>query len=1219
MKSDSCPNPEELRLFVSCKVSEPRAELISEHLELCPECEETVVGFERESGTLAERVKQPVAPPKFTHEPECQRLMQSLLGKSGAHLSGASGVEDSREVVRNLRDYQIEAKLGEGGMGTVYKAVHQRLKKAVALKVLPTHRIGDQPAIARFAREMEVLGQLNHPNIVQALDAGEHEGQHYLVMEYVEGCDLSDVVQRCSPLRITDACLLISQAAEGLQYAHEHGFVHRDIKPSNLMLATTGSKHAATVLVKILDLGLARALHQRTDAASHAELTTTGQIMGTPDYMAPEQGGDSHEVDIRADIYSLGATLYKLLTRQSPYADYDTLAPLRRLRAIAQNDPPPIRTKRPDVPEKLAAIVHRMMAREPEQRFATPTEVVQALAPFCVGADLAALIVPSGPTQVIERRTETTIPLAAAASPCPNGHTKRIPHKVLSVLAALITLAAVIVVSTRNGTVEVTSPNGALPNDVKVVVSRGGEEVEVLQADNHWSAKIVNGEYTVALRGGEDRLEIEDSNLTVSRMGRSRVMVQSRKSATESKVQPVATMTPDDKPSKLEPPPTKATVAIDDEKPFIIVRQEKDVRAFKSIAGAIGELQENDIVEVRSNARLPIRISESVAKPLHIRAGAGLRPMLEFGPQNSIKLNNNFSIQGCDVDLRSAPFSFDGTGSSISFRQCRIWGLSLPFRSKVSATDSVLVLLYGFQTSSPSSEVVLDNCVIRNAIYLLHADSGTHTLTLRNCTYHDVGNQVGFLIRPIGTAKVTVNAIGNVFHCRTQGQLFDHKLLSLVTWKGEANCYSGKWYEVWDQQPEGTWSLKEKGLDAWNKRWQGTERDSREGELAFEWGRIQRSDSPDRLREIRVAIQNLSVTHKLPHVGPNWDLVGPGDAYLRALAAEGRGVKESDLRPERLEGGPITLIRSGKEVRGYLTLNTALDAAHDKDIIEIRTDGAVTVGPWSGDLRLLTIRAAPGYTPILETFQSNGTDRLILEGLTCRGPILASGWHAYSPHWDGEKPLFPGRGSFVRIMNCSILSEKAGAPEGWFVPSDTAVPEIVNCDFPVFHIGLPADGLARFRNCVFGYGAASVESLKAKPAKLEIDRCAFFLPEPVYPSLHTSLWHLAPVEVTSTRSIFVSPFQLFSQHSNTLLPWSGTANVFVKPFHFQAGLGPFELERWRTERQTDFDSIELPPLEFDPPQWRILRNQSPGYQSRLDGTDYGANIDRLVEMLAIPN
>ena len=189
----------------------------------------------------------------------------------------------------------------------------------------------DGGAVARFQREMKAVGRLEHPNIVRAMDAGEVDDTHFLVMEYVPGIDLSDLSRRIGPMQIADACELVRQAAVGLQEAHEHGMVHRDIKPSNLILAQPRRRQEMPS-VKILDLGLA--LLSEALSPDQQGLTTTGQMMGTLDYMAPEQGGDSHQVDIRADVYSLGATLYKLLCGEAPFgaAKYDT--PVKKLVAL---------------------------------------------------------------------------------------------------------------------------------------------------------------------------------------------------------------------------------------------------------------------------------------------------------------------------------------------------------------------------------------------------------------------------------------------------------------------------------------------------------------------------------------------------------------------------------------------------------------------------------------------------------------------------------------------------------------------------------------------------------------------------------------------------------------------------------------------------------------------------------------------------------------------
>ena len=277
-----------------------------------------------------------------------------------------------------LGEYELLAKLGEGGMGTVYKARQTRLKKIVALKVLSKERTTDPRAVTRFEREMEAVGQLVHPNIVQAFDARDIETTTVLVMEYVDGQDLTHVLKCIKPLRIPDACELIRQAAVGLQYAHEHGLVHRDIKPSNLMLTRQGE-------VKILDLGLALL---NMDQQRGGELTSSGQPMGTADYIAPEQVSDAHSVDIRADIYSLGCTLYKLLTGHSPFSAPQYKTHAEKLVGHLKEIPPPVQQLRTDVSAELAAVIARMMAKSPANRFATPVEVAAAMAPFAAGSNL---------------------------------------------------------------------------------------------------------------------------------------------------------------------------------------------------------------------------------------------------------------------------------------------------------------------------------------------------------------------------------------------------------------------------------------------------------------------------------------------------------------------------------------------------------------------------------------------------------------------------------------------------------------------------------------------------------------------------------------------------------------------------------------------------------------------------------------------------------------
>jgi len=281
-----------------------------------------------------------------------------------------------------LAEYKLLEKLGEGGMGVVYKALHTALGRLVALKVLSTGRADDKQAVARFQREMKAIGRLDDPNIVQAFDAREIDGKCVLVMEYVDGLDLGELVERLGQLPVADACELMRRAALGLEYADRHGLVHRDIKPSNLMLNAEGQ-------LKILDLGLALVCTIRPEGD---EMTAPGQVMGTPDYMAPEQVADSHVVDIRADVYSLGCTLYKLLSGRTPFSGPAYLNVYQKMHAQVHEPIPSIRQSRADVPEELASVLDRMLAKDPRQRFATPGQLVAALDPFVAGSDLARLV-----------------------------------------------------------------------------------------------------------------------------------------------------------------------------------------------------------------------------------------------------------------------------------------------------------------------------------------------------------------------------------------------------------------------------------------------------------------------------------------------------------------------------------------------------------------------------------------------------------------------------------------------------------------------------------------------------------------------------------------------------------------------------------------------------------------------------------------------------------
>jgi serine/threonine protein kinase len=333
--------------------------------------------------TLLAQLRRPAVHDPILEESEC------LLAVARAYsIAGSCSQRPADRVFRPRThgEYQLIGELGKGGMGTVYKALHTKLNRVVALKVLSRSRMGDRQAIHRFEREMKAVGRLVHSNIVQAYDAREIDGTPVLIMECVDGLDLAKLVRRINRLPAADACERTRQAARAQQCADEHGLVHRDIKPSNIMLARSGE-------VKLLDLGLASCFADDCpDASTGDDMTGTGLAMGTADYLAPGQASDNHAVDIRAEICSLGGTFYKLLTRRSPFDGPEYRAALDKMNAHVQLLPPSALQSAPETPEQVTAVLDRILAKEPADRFATPAEITAALAPWCAGTDLPALL-----------------------------------------------------------------------------------------------------------------------------------------------------------------------------------------------------------------------------------------------------------------------------------------------------------------------------------------------------------------------------------------------------------------------------------------------------------------------------------------------------------------------------------------------------------------------------------------------------------------------------------------------------------------------------------------------------------------------------------------------------------------------------------------------------------------------------------------------------------
>ena len=307
--------------------------------------------------------------PTDHHPTDAEALARQLVEAKKLTQYQAQAVSRGEATALVFDEYVVLDKIGQGGMGVVLKAQHRRMKRLVAVKILPPAAMKTPQAVQRFYREVEAAAKLNHPNIVQAYDAREYQGSHCLVMEYVDGKDLSAVVKERGSLPIAQAVDFILQAARGLQYAHKRGIVHRDIKPGNLLLDKDGT-------VKILDMGLARIAGLVEEGDDADRLTASGQVMGTCDYMAPEQAMDTHHVDARADIYSLGCTMYRLLVGEAMYKG-ETLAKILISHQMASI--PSLSQVRRDVPPQLDAVFQKMVAKKPEDRQQTMAAVIADL------------------------------------------------------------------------------------------------------------------------------------------------------------------------------------------------------------------------------------------------------------------------------------------------------------------------------------------------------------------------------------------------------------------------------------------------------------------------------------------------------------------------------------------------------------------------------------------------------------------------------------------------------------------------------------------------------------------------------------------------------------------------------------------------------------------------------------------------------------------------
>ena len=542
-----CPDKSRLRDFLEGKICSIDADELSEHINACSACSQLVESLEDPQGEVILQVREGIRLEKLLNEPELHQLRHATRLPT-TEIVEEPAMDNHVKGGKWLRDYRLVRKIGEGGMGTVYQAVHVHLGKSVALKILPTDKLRSKNAVKRFKQEMRSVGKVNHPNVVRASDAGTIDGQHFLVMELVVGADLARVIRDRGSLKVADACEIVRQAAVGLQHAHEIGLVHRDVKPSNLMLGIDGS-------VRVLDLGLAGLNQSEFEPTANIivadRLTSVGQIMGTLDYMAPEQITASTHVDGRADVYALGATLFQLLTKKTPCGHRSSDAS-ERIEAVLQEPPTEIRTLRSDVPNELSALLQTMLAKSPQDRPQSASEVADKLSPFTDDADLITLAdayktsldLPSADVDITDDVSLVVSHANAQLESKPVGQSRTqrawpryVPAIGLAMLALIVgTLLSVFTFQTKFGTVAVELPLGADATNVRVALEQDGETVSVMEPSGRWKVDVEAGQYRTKLLSGTEQFELVGGVLTVKSGERS--IVRIRRVTPEAKPKP---------------------------------------------------------------------------------------------------------------------------------------------------------------------------------------------------------------------------------------------------------------------------------------------------------------------------------------------------------------------------------------------------------------------------------------------------------------------------------------------------------------------------------------------------------------------------------------------------------------------------------------------------------------------------------------------------------
>ncbi|MBI3862752.1 MAG: protein kinase [Planctomycetia bacterium] len=1145
------PGAESLRAFGAGKLEDDQTiSNLAAHLETCHDCRVQLQDF-------------PID--EFENLIRSTGAGQSDAGVRSASVTGQTvilRVSPTIEIPDRIGDYRILGFLGQGGMGVVYLAEDQRLKRRVALKVMKPELAADPRARRRFLREAQSAAAIEHDNLVTIFQVGEDGELPFLAMPLLKGQTLDQRLKTGPPLTLPQIVRIGRHAAAGLAAAHERGLIHRDIKPANLWLESEYGDR-----VKILDFGLA--LPAETDG----HLTQSGTVVGTPAYMAPEQAR-GEEVDARSDLFSLGCVLYRLCTGHLPFKGNTTLALLTSL-AVDQPDPP--KRVHADIPAELSDLVLRLLSKNRTDRPASARDVVAAL-DACQLADVSSAAATATPVIVLEdeaRPDQLTTRIARPAQ-------RRRPPSA----AVRIALAACLA-------------SGLAFGAYQLIFSTADSTLVVEVDDNAFAAQFTNGElrltgadgklqYTIKPRKADDLktegphrfhvttadgLEVDTDALTVRKNGKPvlkvtlKQVLDNRESRAVAKADSLKGDTGTVAPRPAQKP--------DQEKPFVLLRDGKLVREFKALAGALAELKANDEVVIHGNGPFTVGPVKVEGRGLVIRAAPGFRPRLVMSESVADELTPNpacltvrgaLSIEGCDLVGSVRVRFFDLGQGPFSLRRCRLLrcaSIGVAFDGNVQIEDCLIHCHYGLGLFAGNVEMT--NCVAISGHQLLTVGGGS-SVHLRDNTLHVIGSLIT-VNPPVDGKPVEIELKNNVavgVHFGNPPALVsvaDKEWKKNVRWKGQDNLYAGRWAQPYLLPPDGkAWTLAPDEAE-WNKIVDSEPGLRKAESVEFAWNRLD-MPAPAAFASLCEVLGDVRRNEDLADIGPDMDRLGPGEPWLKMLAEKsGKAIPQDELRPEAQEGGPFVVLQDGKIVRHVNTLQEAFHAATDGDVIEIRTDGPRPAADLPAGKRAITVRAAPGYLPVLTgnlVIAENG--ELTLEGL----------------HIDGW--IVPAPEAHVsRISNCSIA---------WLIANtdDARRCRIVNSVIKTLKVMQKDGGEMALSGSVVGMFDLNPRD---GTSKITLDHCAVWHPAPDF-----AFSTFDPVNKGTTEFIVRdSHFETGSVPFGAVpMRWSGQRNSyrFGGSYWQHSHGGTYGLAGWRKTFDSDEQgSIVGDPLLCDPALWRL--------------------------------